>query len=132
MHIDDTKYFHRLYECADCHIKFRFPQEPEAAVTKFYQGKYFQPGLTSQLPSNEQLEKMMANNFKNTEKDFSRLGDILRVLGLPKGVKILDSRTPKVKKIAENTTLHNLKSLMLFVLNTGQNAITQVNKTKLY
>ena len=63
--IIDTKYFvTRLFKCNNCLLLFRHPKDSSEFNFKFYQKKYSQKGLTTDLPSAEELESLKVNNFK--------------------------------------------------------------------
>ena len=63
--IIDTKYFvTRLFKCKNCLLLFRHPKDSSEFNFKFYQKKYRQKGLTTDLPSAEELESLKANKFK--------------------------------------------------------------------
>jgi hypothetical protein len=63
--IIDTKYIvTRLFKCKKCLLLFRHPKDSSEFNFKFYQKKYSQKGLTTDLPSAEELESLKANNFK--------------------------------------------------------------------
>lgn len=86
----DKKYFHTLHECHGCGILFRFPNETPAEMDKFYQAGYDEPGLTTELPSEGELARLIANNFSGSVKDYHYHVDIFRALGLRPSAKILD------------------------------------------
>jgi 2-polyprenyl-3-methyl-5-hydroxy-6-metoxy-1,4-benzoquinol methylase len=67
--IVDTKFFFtRLYRCDTCKLNFRFPVDTKEFLEKFYQSEYKADYSEvtleiTHLPSDEELEKMMSNNF---------------------------------------------------------------------
>jgi 2-polyprenyl-3-methyl-5-hydroxy-6-metoxy-1,4-benzoquinol methylase len=56
----------------------------------FYQKAYKQSGLTTDLPTDEELARMCQTLFRGTEKDFSFLIRVLEELGVRPGARILD------------------------------------------
>lgn len=67
---------------------FRWPKDTPEFNKSFYQNRYQQVGLTTELPDPGSLEKLIASNFRGTEKDFSGQIAVLREL-MPQG-KVLD------------------------------------------
>lgn len=86
----DRKFPHKLIECLGCGVKFRFPAEPDQAMSRFYQNSYEQSGLTTDLPDKSTLEKLIKQNFRNTNKDFSRFIDTITWLKGRENLSVLD------------------------------------------
>jgi hypothetical protein len=86
----DQKLFHTLHKCSGCKILFRFPAETSDTMEHFYQENYAEPGLTTLLPSIQELENLKRNSFRGSEKDFTYHISILGALGLEPGSSILD------------------------------------------
>lgn len=88
----DRKAVFTLEECENCRILFRFPYETETEMHRFYQNGYRQPPgwLTTNLPSDQELEELLKVSFKGTPKDFSRVLAILQALGVSVGARVLD------------------------------------------
>lgn len=86
----DRKYFHSLMDCAACGLRFRYPVESRDAMLAFYQDHYFEPGITTELPSPQDLQQLLLSGFRGSAKDFSYHIQILRSLGLQAGARILD------------------------------------------
>jgi SAM-dependent methyltransferase len=78
-----------LVRCEGCRLLYRRPQEPLGFAQRFYQQEY-RSGLTTQLPEKVDLARMLASRFKDCDKDLGRKIDVLRMLGLPAGARILD------------------------------------------
>ncbi len=77
--IVDTKFFvTRLFQCKKCSLLFRHPKDSTEFNFKFYQKKYNQSGITTDLPSQEDLEKLKANNFEG--KNVAIYNDIFSAL----------------------------------------------------
>jgi len=74
----------QLRKCAVCNLMFRWPKDTPEFNKSFYQDTYQQVGLTTELPSLESLEKLVASNFRGTEKDFSEQIAVLKEL-VPEG-----------------------------------------------
>lgn len=67
----DSKYVvSRLRQCGSCGINFRFPVDRNNSSDTFYQNSYSQPGLTTDLPDSKQLMRLLATDFRGSEKDF--------------------------------------------------------------
>jgi hypothetical protein len=66
--VDSKFFFTKLYNCNACKLNFRFPVDTKQFLEKFYQSEYqadyseYTQTITH-LPSDEELEKMMSNNF---------------------------------------------------------------------
>src|SRR5689334_1315055 len=88
----DRKWFHCLFQCAKCHLAYRYPVESGADMAKMYDGGYNEPGLTTELPTDRELSALLASEFRNSEKDFSYHTSILKALGLGRGSRLLDYR----------------------------------------
>jgi 2-polyprenyl-3-methyl-5-hydroxy-6-metoxy-1,4-benzoquinol methylase len=86
----DQKGPYQLFECADCKILYRYPADSETELFNFYQNSYSQAGLTTDLPSEKELQTYLASNFKDTEKDASSIISLLMALGLCSGANVLD------------------------------------------
>jgi 2-polyprenyl-3-methyl-5-hydroxy-6-metoxy-1,4-benzoquinol methylase len=86
----DRKFFYALKQCQGCKLNYRFPAETAEEMSQFYQDDYEQAGMTTDLPSDEVLKKQMDSNFAGTEKDFSRVVNILNMLGIKPGARVLD------------------------------------------
>jgi hypothetical protein len=78
----DTKYFvTRLLECYDCNILFRHPSDSPDFNKVFYQEDYKQKKcLVTTLPNEEELKKMVENNFVNTDRNADRVINTLKLL----------------------------------------------------
>lgn len=77
-----------LRKCPTCNLMFRWPKDAIGFNKEFYQSKYRQKGLTTDLPEPKLLDKLKKSNFRGTEKDFSEKISILKNL-VPYG-KVLD------------------------------------------
>lgn len=90
----DTKFLGltNLLQCGECFLRYRFPTDSADFNYHFYQSSYVQSGLTTDLPSDEELAKLMRANFANTEKDFSMYSNILEFLAIncKRKLRILD------------------------------------------
>lgn len=67
----DRKYLvTRLFECQNCQLQFRHPADSKAFNEEFYQSDYEQDdGITTDLPSADELRKMISSNFNNSSKN---------------------------------------------------------------
>jgi SAM-dependent methyltransferase len=86
----DWKFFHSLEQCSECKILYRFPYEAPNQMARFYQRDYSEAGLTTDLPSEAELQLLVASRFRRSEKDFGQVIEMLQALGLGPGAKILD------------------------------------------
>ena len=59
-------------------------------MARFYQSDYRQQGLTTDLPDEDALAGLMARGFQGTEKDFSRVIELLKKLDVQQGARVLD------------------------------------------
>jgi SAM-dependent methyltransferase len=69
-----------LRQCERCGIGFRWPKDSTQTSFDFYQRRYRQAGLTTDLPDLATLAALRASNFKGTEKDLAPKIEILRAL----------------------------------------------------
>ncbi len=90
--IIDKKYWvTKLVECNNCQLRFRLPTDRDTDRDKFYNSIYKQKGITTDLPSPEELKHLMATKFNNTIRSVDRVKDILISLNGPlAGKSILD------------------------------------------
>jgi SAM-dependent methyltransferase len=78
----------QLRRCTGCHLLFRWPKDSVRRNTEYYQVRYRQPGLTTDLPGPEQVAALLATGFRGTDKDFADKIGLLRLL-CPQG-RVLD------------------------------------------
>lgn len=78
--------------CRSCSLLYRYPTTLEDESMKFYELEYVQPGLTTDLPDDRQLEKLVGSNFIGSEKDFSSWFELFRRISVQLGrqIKVLD------------------------------------------
>ena len=86
----DRKGFHELRCCDGCDLLYRWPYETQEQMTRFYQSSYQQGGLTTDLPDPQTLRALMDAAFKGSQKDFSRVIQLLDALAVPSRARILD------------------------------------------
>ena len=86
----DRKGVHGLYECEECILLYRYPREKSDEMEAFYQGRYAEPGLTTDLPTEKELEHLLSSEFSNSSKDFTWHIEILKSLGLKPGMRLLE------------------------------------------
>lgn len=80
----DRKYLvTTLNTCGHCQLQFRHPVDSVRYNRKFYQKAYKQAdGMTTDLPDEEQLALLMAENFRGTTRDAQdKIADLTLVLG---------------------------------------------------
>jgi 2-polyprenyl-3-methyl-5-hydroxy-6-metoxy-1,4-benzoquinol methylase len=78
-----------LLECPQCNILVRVPTDDVAASNEFYQEVYSQE-YTTGCPSDEELQKLVARNFAETDRDYSRYIRFFDFLRVSPGARILD------------------------------------------
>lgn len=78
----------QLRKCPVCNLMFRWPKDTPEFNKSFYQDRYQQVGLTTELPDLESLKQLTASNFCGTDKDFSEKIAVLKEL-VPQG-RVLD------------------------------------------
>jgi 2-polyprenyl-3-methyl-5-hydroxy-6-metoxy-1,4-benzoquinol methylase len=88
--VADRKMLHRLFECQDCFLRYRYPVESPEQMRQFYQSDYQQKGLTTDLPTDVELASLMQNQFRNTMRDASHLMALFRELNIPSNARVLD------------------------------------------
>ncbi len=86
----DRKGFHHLLRCGECGLLYRWPYETQEEMQRFYQRAYQQAGLTTDLPDRASLKTLLQNGFRGSSKDFSRVVELLLVLSIKPGARILD------------------------------------------
>src|SRR5580692_11832214 len=80
----------RLFECQSCHLYFRHPKDKQDFNQQFYQEKYVEHGLTTNIPNLDLLEEYKADNFKGSDKDFSFIIRMIKLLTGSKPIRIID------------------------------------------
>lgn len=78
-----------LKRCDDCGLLYRTPTTTETENSLFYQKAYRQ-GLTTDVPTDNQLQSWMKNNFVNCPKNYNSYISLLKLLRVKEGAKILD------------------------------------------
>jgi 2-polyprenyl-3-methyl-5-hydroxy-6-metoxy-1,4-benzoquinol methylase len=78
-----------LYECQNCHIRFRVPKETARRAKKLYTKEVYSQGFTTDLPSPTELAALLESNFAGNEKHFGPYITVLKSI-LPSGAKVLD------------------------------------------
>lgn len=88
----DKKYLvTKLVECSNCKLRFRLPADRDTNRDKFYNLIYKQKGITTDLPSQTELQLFLNTKFKDTIRSVDRIKDILEALRGPLNDKsILD------------------------------------------
>jgi hypothetical protein len=79
-----------LRECRGCALRIRTPKDDPGAAETFYADEVYKQGFTTDLPSDAELQSMLANDFAATEKDFGHRIDAMVAAGLGEGSRILD------------------------------------------
>ena len=77
----DRKYvFTSLLKCNNCALMFRHPSDSTSSNFKFYNGKYQQNGITTDLPSDKELRSYLVNEFTSTNRSIAVIKNILENL----------------------------------------------------
>lgn len=84
------KGFHSFSICNDCALGYRYPAEGEMQMKAFYQSDYVQAGLTTDLPSDAELNSLLSTGFKGSPKDFTHAINFFKALGHDAGSTVLD------------------------------------------
>lgn len=86
------KFNTKLRHCNICKLLYRYPITTEIESKSFYEIEYNQPGLTTDLPSNSDLKKLLKTDFRDSEKDFSQWFPIFSSISLKlkRKIRILD------------------------------------------
>jgi 2-polyprenyl-3-methyl-5-hydroxy-6-metoxy-1,4-benzoquinol methylase len=91
--VDSKFLFTRLLDCQDCRLLYRFPSCNAESNRKFYQTDYVEDdSITTELPSEGHLKKLIVKNFTDGEKNADRYIKLFRALysGNENKVKIID------------------------------------------
>ncbi|UZR95498.1 class I SAM-dependent methyltransferase [Chondrinema litorale] len=89
--IDQKFIFTKLLKCKKCNFQFRFPLDSYDESIKFYQDDYEQEGLTTDLPTDDELSYLIKSDFKNGAKDFSSHINLINRLDIhSERLRILD------------------------------------------
>jgi 2-polyprenyl-3-methyl-5-hydroxy-6-metoxy-1,4-benzoquinol methylase len=86
----DRKFFYTLEKCEHCQILYRYPYDSPEEMRQYYQRQYSQAGLTTDLPTEADLQRLLEQNFRDTSKDFSRVIAVLKSLRIAPGARLLD------------------------------------------
>lgn len=78
-----------LYDCPNCHIRFRVPKESTERAEKLYKKETYRQGLTTSLPAPAELARLLDTGFIGSEHDCTRYIAVLKRLLAP-GAKIID------------------------------------------
>lgn len=79
-----------LYECENCHLRFRVPKDTEARAERLYRKEQYRQSFTTTMPGTEELDRLLGTKFGGTEKNFADYIRVLRGIGLGEGTQILD------------------------------------------
>lgn len=86
----DRKYLvMSLMRCDSCRLMFRVPTTSPEENEKFYQSAY-QQGFTTELPTSDELSRLLSSNFKGHEKNYSKYIEVFNALGVRDNARILD------------------------------------------
>ena len=78
-----------LRRCDDCKLMFRTPVDLPEEAAAFYQEDYTQ-GTTTEVPPLDELAKLRARNFADTERTYAHYVAIVKALGLGEGARLFD------------------------------------------
>ncbi len=89
-HVVARKYLvSTLRRCESCALLFRAPTDDPVFIHKFYQSEYSQ-GFTTDMPDEKELQLLLENAFRGTEKDYTAYLEVLHALTPPEYVRLLD------------------------------------------
>ena len=89
--VSDRKFgVSRLLECSNCKLLFRHPKDRKNFNKRFYQDEYEETGITTNIPTKEDLAAMLKNNFRSSEKDYADKIAAIRSLMRGEAVRIVD------------------------------------------
>ncbi len=78
-----------LARCGGCRLLYRQPVDAPEASVEFYQEAYSQ-GYTTDVPDPATLERLKAQGFRGTERDYTRFFALIEALGIPQGARVLE------------------------------------------
>lgn len=78
-----------LVDCQHCGLLYRRPQEPPTFAEDFYQEEY-QSSLATIMPSDDEIQALVEQEFAESEKCFQDKISLLRELKVPEGARVLD------------------------------------------
>jgi 2-polyprenyl-3-methyl-5-hydroxy-6-metoxy-1,4-benzoquinol methylase len=78
-----------LRRCANCKLMYRTPSDDPSRNAAFYESEYSQ-GFTTDLPSDDALSSLIAQNFAGTDRSWAYYNGILTRLGLQPGARVFD------------------------------------------
>lgn len=78
-----------LCECPKCNLLVRIPADDVQQSNEFYQSAYSQE-YTTDCPSDEVLQTLVASNFRDTDRDYSRYMRFFDFLGVKSDARVLD------------------------------------------
>jgi len=81
-------YLLELRTCTFCGLMYRWPKSTPDFAERYYQSRYKESSLTTEVPAQAQLDRLLAANFSGSPKDFSRPIALLKEF-LPTG-RVLD------------------------------------------
>ena len=88
-----------LVRCENCKFLYRIPTTTYKENKKFYQKNYSGGGqsmkfdkkkFTTNLPSESELKNLIKTNFANSEKDYTKYTDILKIIKNSRNLKLFD------------------------------------------
>ena len=86
--VDSKYFFTSLLKCNNCKLEHRHPKDDKEWLNRYYQKEYaIKTHLMTTLPSDEEIEKMKAENFPS-QRSYKQYLDALS--GGKKGIKVID------------------------------------------
>lgn len=70
--------FLQLRECSHCGLMFRYPKDDAETIGRFYEERYQEVGIATELPSPEILKELQEGSFKRSERDFTQKIEMIR------------------------------------------------------
>lgn len=78
----------QLRQCVNCLLFYRHPITTATESKRYYELEYTQPGLTTDLPNDEQINALIKANFKDSIKDFSHWFNLFEKIAQHKNKKL--------------------------------------------
>lgn len=78
-----------LHRCERCQLQYRIPKGDPIDLRRYYEKSYRQ-GIVTDVPSDQELEALLATGFKGSPRDFTVYLEVLKALPLAGDGKVLD------------------------------------------
>ncbi len=78
-----------LRRCQSCQLLFRSPTTTEAENERIY-NMIYREGFTTDIPNDATIARLIATGFRGHEKSYDPYIEVLRALGLGRGLRLMD------------------------------------------